>query len=64
MTYVDLPPDEYRPVQVQLNGGVWCDGYLESYRKVEGLWSGFVRYSTEPGVNYVGWFEEPRIRGH
>ena len=23
-----------------------------------------VRYSTEPGVNYLGWFEEPRIRGH
>jgi hypothetical protein len=62
MTYVDLPWDQPRPVQVQLDDGVWCDGYLESYRQVEGVWSGFVRYSTEPGVNYLGWFQEPRIR--
>ncbi len=64
MTYVDLPAEEHRPVQVQLDDGLWCDGYLESYRQVEGVWAGFVRYSPEPGVNHLGWFEEPRIRGH
>lgn len=64
MAYVDLEPDDYRLVHVQLDDGRWCGGYLESYRQVDGVWSGFVRYSTEPGVNYLGWFEKPRIRGH
>jgi hypothetical protein len=36
MTYVDLPPDEHRPAQVQLAHGVWCDGYLESYSSGRG----------------------------
>ena len=51
MTYVDLDPDDYRPVQVQLGDGIWCDDYLESYRRVDGVWSGFVWYSPEQGVN-------------
>jgi hypothetical protein len=63
MTYVDLDPDDYRAVQVQLDAGRWCDGWLEAYRQVEGVWSGYVRYSTKPGVNYLGWFEQPRICG-
>jgi hypothetical protein len=25
--------------------GTWCDGYVESYRQVEGVWSSFVRSS-------------------
>ena len=61
MTYVDLRPDDYRPVQVQLDDDVWCNGYLECYRQVKGVWSGFVGYSPEPGENYLGWFEEPHI---
>ena len=64
MTYVDLRPEDYRAVQVQRDDGLWCDGWLEAYRQVEGVWSGYVRYSKQPGQNYLGWFEEPRIRGH
>jgi hypothetical protein len=64
MTYVDLTPDEHRRVEVRLDDGLWCPGRLESYRQVEGVWSGFVRYSTSPGQELTGWFEEPRIRGH
>jgi hypothetical protein len=61
MTYVDLAPDDHRPGQVQFDAGRRCDGWLEAYRQVEGVWSGYVRYSTEPGVNYLGWFA--RMRG-
>jgi hypothetical protein len=64
VTYVDLPWERHRPVQVQHDDGTWCDGWLEAYRQVDAVWSAFVRYSTKPGVNYLGWFEEPRIRGH
>jgi hypothetical protein len=64
MTYVELGPEGFRPVRVRLADGRWCDGWLEAYRQVEGIWAGYVRYSTQPGENYLGWFEEPRIRGH
>jgi hypothetical protein len=64
MTYVDLRPEEHRAVQVQLDDGLWYDGWLEAYRQVEGVWAGYVRYSYQPGQNHLGWFEEPRIRGH
>ena len=53
MTYLDLPFETHRPVQVRLNDGVWCDEYLELYREIEGAWSGFVRYSMEPGVGHL-----------
>ena len=62
MTYVDLPPDDYRDVEVQTDDGLWHPGRLQAYRQVEGVWSAFVRYSTGPGENRLGWFEEPRIR--
>ena len=64
MTYIDLRPDNVRPVQVRLDDGLWVDGMLEAERKVEGVWQGWVRYSTGLSDTYIGWFEEPRIRGH
>ena len=63
MTYVDLRPDDTRRVQVRLDDGIWVDGELEVYRKVEGVWSGRVRYSLGVGEQHIGWFEEGRIRG-
>ncbi len=48
---------------VQLEDGLWCEGRLTSYRKVEGVWSGRVAYSPAPGDDRSGWFEEGRIRG-
>jgi hypothetical protein len=32
--------DEHRPVEVQLDDGVWAEGFLEAYWHVEGVWSG------------------------
>ena len=62
MTYVQLDPEEHRPVQVLTDEGRWVDGWLEAQRKVEGVWSGFVRYTTTPSETCLGWFEEGRIR--
>jgi hypothetical protein len=62
VSYVQLDPGEHRPVQVQLDDGRWVDGWLEAQRKVEGVWSAFVRYSTAPSETYLGWFEEGRVR--
>ena len=63
-TYLDLRPDNVRPVQVQLEDGLWVDGWVEAERKVEGVWQGWVRYSVtrEHTETFIGWFEEPRIR--
>lgn len=63
MTYVTLDADEHREVRVQLDDGLWVPGWLEAYRKVEGVWSGFVRYTLGVGKTHIGWFEEGRIRG-
>ena len=63
MTYVDLGPDEHRHVQVRLDDGIWVDGRLESYRKVEGVWSGRVSYSLSADDTRTEWFEEGRLRG-
>ncbi len=62
MTYVDLRPDNVRPVQVLTHDGRWVDGNLEAYRQRDGVWSGWVRYSTGFAETRVGWFEEERIR--
>jgi hypothetical protein len=64
MTYVQLDGHEARPVEVQLDDGTWAPGFLEAYRKVEGVWSGYVRYSLGPDKTHLAWFEEGRIRGH
>jgi len=63
MTYVELDPDEHRHVQVRLDDGIWVDGRLESYRKVEGVWSGQVRFALAAEEPRLEWFEEGRIRG-
>jgi hypothetical protein len=63
MTYVELGPDDYQHVQVRLDDGIWIDGTLETYRKVEGVWSGQVRYALGRDESRLEWFEEGRIRG-
>lgn len=63
MTYVELGPDERQHVQVQLDDGIWLDGTLETYRKVEGVWSGQVRFTLTQGDTRLEWFEAGRIRG-
>lgn len=63
MTYVELDPHEHRHVQVRLDAGIWVDGSLETFRKVEGVWSGRVRYTLPSQDSQVEWFEEGRIRG-
>lgn len=65
MTYVELGlgPDEHRHVQVRLDDGIRLDGVLETYRKVEGVGSGRVRFTLAAGDTRLEWFEEGRIRG-
>lgn len=63
MTYVELDPHEHQHVQIRLDDGIWVDGSLEVFRKVEGVWSGRVRYTLPAQGTEVAWFEEGRIRG-
>ena len=63
MTYVELGPDDHQHVQVRLDDGIWVDGLLQSYRKVEGVWSGQVSFTLTAGDTRCEWFEEGRIRG-
>jgi hypothetical protein len=63
MTYVDLGPEDHQHVQVRLDDGIWVDGTLETYRKVEGVWSGQVRFRLTSADTRLEWFEEGRIRG-
>jgi hypothetical protein len=50
VTYVDLPWEKHRLVRVQHDDGTRCNGWLEAYRQVDGVWSGFLRYSHGQGV--------------
>ena len=63
MTYVELGPDDHQHVQVRLDDGIWVDGLLETYRKVEGVWSGQVSFALADDDTHREWFEEGRIRG-
>jgi len=62
MSYVDLDAHDFRVVQVRLDNGRWTAGSLEAYRMVDGVWSGYVRYSTA-GQVHLDWLVEGRIRG-
>lgn len=59
--YVDLRPWDVRPVEV-LRDGEWRTGDLEAYRQDASGWHGFVRHSEGPGLNYLGWYTEDRLR--
>lgn len=61
VTYVDLRPDDTRPVQVE-QGGTWWPGELECYRERDGRWEGRVRWAVGPGQLYLDWLGEDRIR--
>ena len=69
MTYVDLRPHHTREVQVLVEEETWVVGWLEAYQQLDGVWSGFVRYSRRIDRSgksmtetYLGWFTEDRIR--
>lgn len=62
MSYVDLRPDRIRPVQVRTTDGTWVTGDLEAYQQRDGVWEGYVRYTTAPSQTYLGWFAQERIR--
>ena len=61
MSYVDLRPDEVRPVRVLVNGQ-WWDGDLEAYRRDrDGAWRGYVRWSEGLAATKLGWFGEQEL---
>src|SRR4051794_12580769 len=63
MTYVELAWQEQCEVQVQHRDDRWYPGWLEAYRQDDGVWSGYVRYTTGLAETPIGWFEEGRIQG-
>ena len=61
LTYVDLRPDNTRPVRV-LVADTWRDGELEAYRQdPDGAWFGWVRWSEGVGLNHLDWFGVERF---
>jgi hypothetical protein len=45
-----------------LVGGVWHDGTLEAWRRIEDRWSGYVRWSVGVGMRHLGWIDQDRLR--
>ena len=50
-------------MQVLTDDGRWYLGELRAYRRVDGVWSGFVHWTAGVGMTYVGWFSQDRLRG-
>ena len=50
MTYHQLDGHDARPVEVQLDDGIWAPRFLEAYRKVEGATVARVRIPLFPRV--------------
>jgi len=62
MTFVDLRPDNVRPVRVLVDDR-WWDGDLEAYRREsDGRWLGWVRWSEGMGATRIGWFGEEQLQ--
>lgn len=56
-------PGERLDVEVEvLVSGAWWPGFLEHRRPDGDQWEGFVRWSSGPGQNRVGWYDHTSIR--
>jgi hypothetical protein len=64
MTNGRLLPTERLWIDVEVRvGDQWHPGTLEHRRQTrEGDWEGFVRWSTGPGENRIGWFDYANLR--
>jgi len=49
------------PVEVRVDGD-WWPGTVEHRRQLQGRWQGFVRWSTGPGENRIGWYDYEHLR--
>jgi len=63
MTCVDLRPDDTRDVLVLVDG-TWYDAELQAYRKRDGRWEGWVRWSVGTGRQHIDWMDQDRVRPH
>jgi hypothetical protein len=56
-------PDERpsKPVQVLIDE-VWRDGTLEAWRRTDGRWRGYVRWSVGVGMRHLGWVDQEQLR--
>ncbi len=45
-------------MQVLADDGQWYPGELLGYRLEGGAWSGWVRWTADVGMTYVGWLGE------
>jgi hypothetical protein len=42
--------------------GVWHDGTLEAWRRSDGRWRGYVRWSVGVGMRHLGWVDQEQLR--
>jgi hypothetical protein len=59
MTYLDVRPGKL--VQVLVDG-TWHDGTLEAWRRTDGRWRGYVRWSVGVGMRHLGWVDQEQLR--
>ncbi len=59
VTYVDERPGKL--VQVLVDG-TWYDGELEAWRRTDGRWRGYVRWSVGVGMRHLGWVDQEQLR--
>jgi hypothetical protein len=52
LTYIEERPGKV--VQVLIDD-VWCDGTLEAWRRTDGRWRGYVRWTVRVGMRHLGW---------
>ena len=64
MTTGRMLPTERLWIDVEVRvGDDWHAGTLEHRRQAhDGVWEGFVRWSTGPGENRIGWFDYKDLR--
>jgi hypothetical protein len=59
VTYVEERPGKL--VQVLVDD-TWHDGTLEAWRKIDGRWRGYVRWSVGVGMRHLGWVDQEQLR--
>lgn len=58
-----MTPEHRLDVEVEvLVDGTWHPGFLEHRRPAGDQWEGFVRWSSAPGENRIGWYPYEQLR--
>lgn len=58
-----MTPETRLDIDVEvLVDDTWWPGVLEHRRQADDRWEGFVRWSTGPGENRIGWYDYEQLR--